>query len=62
MDEGARGAPRAVNTHIISQAIDILSPYHERGEPFPAKLSAVSMGVDGVTADGGPGIILEVLG
>jgi ATP-dependent Clp protease ATP-binding subunit ClpA len=60
MDQGARGAPRAVNTYIIGPAIDILSPFQERGDPLPPRLVAVARGIDGVTADGQCGISLEI--
>jgi ATP-dependent Clp protease ATP-binding subunit ClpA len=60
MDQGARGAPRAVNTYIISPAIDILSPFQERGDPLPPRLKAVALGKDGVRADGQNGISLEI--
>ena len=52
MDQGARGAPRAVNTHVISPIIDILAPIQERGEPLPASITAVLLGKDGQSADG----------
>jgi hypothetical protein len=60
MDEGARGAPRAINTYIISPAIDVLSSYQERGESLPSKLTAVATGINGRTADGKCGITFEV--
>ena len=44
MEEGARGAPRAVNQYVISPVIGLLSPYAERGDPLPASLQAVRMG------------------
>jgi ATP-dependent Clp protease ATP-binding subunit ClpC len=62
MDQGARGVPRAVNTYIISPAIDILSPLQERGDPLPTRLVAVALGKDGVSADGQCGISLEIEG
>ena len=62
MDQGARGAPRAVNTYIIGPAIDILSPFQERGDPLPPRLFAVALGKDGVSADGQCGIRLEIEG
>jgi len=44
MDEGARGAPRAVNQYVISPIIDLLSPYAEHGEALPKALQAVLLG------------------
>ena len=44
MDEGARGAPRAVKTYITSPAIDLLTLYSERGEELPGTLRAVLLG------------------
>ena len=35
MDQGARGAPRAVNKYIVSKAIDLLAPIAETGDPLP---------------------------
>ena len=60
MDQGARGAPRAVNTHVISPIIDLLTPIRERGEPLPPKVTGLSLGVDGQTADGKSGIMWEI--
>jgi len=60
MDQGARGAPRAVNTFIVGPAIDLLAPMAEKGEPLPPRLIAVALGKEGVSADGGCGIHLEV--
>lgn len=62
MDQGARGAPRAINTYIISPAIDLLSPFQERGDPLPPRIIAVALGKDGVSADGQCGIHLEIEG
>lgn len=60
MDQGARGAPRAINKYIISPAIDLLAPIAERGETLPSRVTAVTLGKDGLSADGGCGITLEV--
>jgi len=57
MDEGARGAPRAINQFIISPVIDLLSPYIERGDHLPAALRAVLLGTSDVD---GARIELEV--
>lgn len=62
MDQGARGAPRAVNKYIVSPAIDILAPIAEKGESLPPMLTAVALGKGGISADGRSGIILEVGG
>lgn len=60
MDQGARGAPRAVNKYIVSPAIDLLSPFADRGDSLPPRLTAVALGKNGYCADGGCGISLEV--
>ncbi len=60
MDQGARGAPRAVNKFIIGPAIAKLAPIAERGDTLPAKLTAVALGQGGMTAEGESGIVLEV--
>jgi ATP-dependent Clp protease ATP-binding subunit ClpC len=39
-DEGARGAPRAVNEFIVTRAIDLLSDYEEQNRPMPSRLIA----------------------
>lgn len=62
MDQGARGAPRAVNTYIISPVIDLLAPIQERGDLLPSTITAVLLGVDGMIADGKCGITWEVEG
>lgn len=62
MEQGARGAPRAVNKYITSPAIDILAPIKERGDRLPARMTAVSLGAGGVSADGTCGITLEIEG
>jgi ATP-dependent Clp protease ATP-binding subunit ClpC len=48
MDEGARGAPRAVNECIVTPAIDLLAGLDEEG---PIRLIATKRGVDGVTLE-----------
>lgn len=54
MDEGARGAPRAVNDYIITPVIDKLSDMAAAGEEVEGKkLNATSQGLDKV--------VLEVL-
>jgi ATP-dependent Clp protease ATP-binding subunit ClpC len=45
-NEGARGAPRAVNEYIVTRAIDKLSDYEEQNKPMPARLIA---SVEGLT-------------
>ncbi len=47
MDEGARGAPRAVNQFIISPLIDLLSPFEERGEKLPRTVRGMLFGTPG---------------
>ncbi len=51
MEEGARGAPRAVNEHIVSPAIDILSDCEERGEMLPPGLIASVLGIDKISLE-----------
>lgn len=38
LDEGARGAPRLVNSSVVTPAIDLLSDYDEQGVPLPPSL------------------------
>jgi ATP-dependent Clp protease ATP-binding subunit ClpC len=52
MDEGARGAPRAVNDYIVTPAIDLLSAYDkDSGTPEPTELNASMKGVDQVLVE-----------
>jgi ATP-dependent Clp protease ATP-binding subunit ClpA len=60
MDEGARGAPRAVTVHIVSPVIERLAPLLEQGKPLPSKITAVLLGKEGKSADGTSGIKWEV--
>ena len=60
MDEGARGAPRAVTVYVVSPVIDLLVPFQEREESLPSKVTAVLLGVAGQSADGKCGISWEV--
>lgn len=51
MDEGARGAPRAVTKHVVSPVIERLVPFQEQGERMPRTLIAVLLGKAGHRAD-----------
>jgi ATP-dependent Clp protease ATP-binding subunit ClpC len=44
-NEGARGAPRAVNMDIVTPAIDLLSNCAEEGKPMPSHLIAEKIGM-----------------
>lgn len=46
MDEGARGIPRAINTHIITPIIRILTECKEEKGYLPDTLEAVATGTD----------------
>jgi ATP-dependent Clp protease ATP-binding subunit ClpA len=48
IEEGARGAPRAVNQYIISPVIDLLSEYEEKDEGLPAELIATRVGMSDI--------------
>lgn len=52
MEEGARGAPRAVNDFIVTPVIDILSDMKATGEKLEGKkLNATSQGLDKVVLE-----------
>jgi ATP-dependent Clp protease ATP-binding subunit ClpA len=50
-DEGARGAPRAVNEHIVAPAIDRLSDYEEQSKPTPSRLIASVEGLSKIVLE-----------
>jgi ATP-dependent Clp protease ATP-binding subunit ClpA len=50
-DEGARGAPRAINQHIVTPAIDKLSDYEEQNKPSPSRLFASVEGLSKIVLE-----------
>jgi ATP-dependent Clp protease ATP-binding subunit ClpA len=50
-DEGARGAPRAVNQYIVTPAIDLLSDFEEQNKPMPSRLIAAVVGLSKVVLE-----------
>jgi hypothetical protein len=51
LDEGARGAPRAVNEFIVTPVIDILSEELAHGIEAPSHLLADVKGLDQVVLE-----------
>lgn len=50
-EEGARGAPRAVNEHIVTPAIDLLSDFEEQNKPMPTKLIGAIAGLSKIVLE-----------
>jgi ATP-dependent Clp protease ATP-binding subunit ClpA len=49
IDEGARGVPRAINIHIITPVINILTDYQEQHGSLPKKVVACTVGTGDAT-------------
>jgi ATP-dependent Clp protease ATP-binding subunit ClpA len=50
-DEGARGAPRAVNDFLVTPAIDLLSNYNVDSPDAPSHLITAIEGIDRITLE-----------
>lgn len=48
-DEGARGAPRAVNEHVITPAIDVVTDFEEKHGRLPKKVQTCTLGTGSET-------------